>query len=137
MSGLLDKTTQSLAASAGFRQMRGSVISSNIANAETPGYSAKKMDFEDALSRALDLEGYNKIGTSDPQHFATGPNTIGRVRADVYENPDVEKSNDGNTVDLEKEMAALVENGVMYKAVIQLINKKLASLKYAASDGGR
>ena len=44
-------------------------------------------------------------------------------------------NNDGNTVDLEKEMSALSENAIMYKTALQLINKKMAALKYAASEG--
>ncbi|RPJ78983.1 MAG: flagellar basal body rod protein FlgB, partial [Alphaproteobacteria bacterium] len=51
-----DKTTQALAASLKYRQMRQELIASNIANAETPGYKAKKIDFEDALARALDTD---------------------------------------------------------------------------------
>ncbi len=50
MSGLFDKTTNALATSLAMRQLRHNVTSSNIANAETPGYHAKKMDFEGALS---------------------------------------------------------------------------------------
>jgi flagellar basal-body rod protein FlgB len=137
MSELFDKTTRALGASLNLRQLRNNVISSNIANAETPGYQAKKLDFEDALTRALDLEGLGQLDGMKPEHFPTGPGAISRLKADVYENPDVSVNNDGNTVDLEREMTALAENSVMYKAAIQLINKKMASLKYAATDGGR
>jgi flagellar basal-body rod protein FlgB len=66
-----------------------------------------------------------------------GEGAIGRVRADVYDNPEINYSNDGNTVDLEKEMSKQVQNSIMYNAATQLINKKLAALKYAASEGGR
>lgn len=135
MSGLFDKTVGALHSSANFRQLRQNITTSNIANAETPGYVAKKVDFEDALARAVDLEGVNKMSASDPNHFPTAGGPLGRVRADVYENPDVNKNNDGNTVDLEKEMSTLAENSIMYKAAVQLINKKLAALKYAAGDG--
>lgn len=134
MADLFDKTTRALGASVNFRQTRNNIISANIANAETPGYQAKKLDFEDALVRALDFEDA-KPETSKEGHMSTGPGAISRARADIYENPDVEVSNDGNTVDVEKEMTSLAENSIMYKAAIQLINKKMATLKYAASDG--
>lgn len=52
-----DKTLKALAASLNFRQMRQEIISSNIANADTPGYKAKRVDFEKALARALDVDG--------------------------------------------------------------------------------
>ena len=127
LADLFDKTTRALGASLQLRQTRNNVISSNIANAETPGYQAKKMDFEAALSRALDTEGQGGVAE----------NAIGHVGAEIYENPDGVPGNDGNTVDMDKEMSSLAENSIAYKAAIQLINKKMAALKYAATDGGR
>lgn len=137
MADIFDKTTRALGASVNLRQLRNNVISSNIANAETPGYQAKKVDFEDALARALDLEGMGTLEGTQPEHFPMGKGALSRVGADIYENPDAEVNNDGNTVNLEREMTNLAENSVMYKAAIQLINKKMAALKYAATDGGR
>ncbi|MDZ4082003.1 MAG: flagellar basal body rod protein FlgB [Bdellovibrionales bacterium] len=136
MADLFDKTTRALGAAANLRQTRHNVISSNVANAETPGYQAKKLDFENALSRALTIEDMAP-GGSEPGHFMTGPGALSKVRADIYENPDVSVNNDGNTVDLEREMSTLAENSIMYKAAVQLINKKMAALRYAATDGGR
>jgi flagellar basal-body rod protein FlgB len=135
-SGLFDKTTNALGAAINFRQLKQEVTASNIANAETPHYKAKKVDFEEALSRAVDISGMNQMATDSADQFTVGGNSIGSVRADVYENPDITVTNDGNTVDLEKEMSQLSENTIIYKAAIQLINKKLANLAYAASDGG-
>lgn len=134
-SGLFDKTTNALATSIGMRQMRNTVISSNIANAETPGYKAKKLDFEGALQRALDLDGANALSTSNGDHMAVGSLAVSKTRADIFEDPEGAVTNDGNSVDIEKEMSALSENAVMYKAALQLINKKMAALKYAATDG--
>ncbi len=132
MSNLFDKTTDALATSLQLRQVRHNVTSANIANAETPGYHAKKVEFEDALARALDLDGANSLTTSHGEHFAVGGKK--EVEPGIYENPDVAVNNDGNTVDLEKEMSALAENSILYKSALQLINKKMASLKYAISE---
>lgn len=136
MGDLFDKTTNALGASINFRQLKQNIISTNVANAETPGYKAKKVDFEDALSRAVDINGLGKMSVDEPDHFAVNGSSIDHIRADVYENPDVTVTNDGNTVDMEREMAELKENSIVYNAAIQLINKKLANLAYAASDGG-
>lgn len=133
MSSMFDKTTNALQASLAMRQIRQNVISSNIANAETPGYHAKKMDFEEALGRAIDLDGLRSMTTSHDKHISVGGKSAA-IRPDIYDNPDGNVSNDGNTVDLEKEMSGLAENSVMYKAALQLINKKLAALKYAATE---
>jgi len=135
MSRLFDKTTDALAAAIHMRNMKHNVISSNIANAETPGFAAKKLDFESALARALDIDGKGAMSTSHPNHMALGGNPVGRVVADIYENPEGATNNDRNTVDLEKEMSALAENTIMQRAALQLINKKLAALRYAATEG--
>ena len=136
MSELFGKTTDALGAAIQFRLLKQNVTSSNIANAETPGYKAKKMDFEEALSRAVDIHGLGKMHTSHKEHFPVNGNSISNVRADVYENPDITVTNDGNTVDLEREMAELAENSLVYNAAIQLINKKLANMAYAVTEGG-
>lgn len=137
MSKIFDKTTDALAASANLRLLRQNITASNIANAETPGYKAQRVDFEEALSRAIDHEGLGRQHVSDKDHFLIGQGAIGRVRADVYDNPEINLTNDGNTVDLEREMATLSENTILYRAALQLINKKLGAMKYAATEGTR
>ncbi len=137
MKPIFDRTTDSLAAALNFRSLRQNVTASNIANAETPGYKAKKLDFEDALVRALDLEGINAENNAGPDDIAMGSGAISRAKADIYENPEGNVTNDGNTVDMEREMANLQENSILYKAALQLINKKLGALRYAVTDGGR
>lgn len=131
-SNLFDKTTDALATSLAMRQIRHNVTSANIANAETPNYHAKKVDFEDALAKALDMDGNNALSTSHGDHFSVGGSPA--VDPGIYDNPDVAVNNDGNTVDLEKEMSALAENSIMYKTALQLINKKMAAMKYAISE---
>lgn len=133
MSNLFDKTTDALATSLRMRQIRHNVTSSNISNAETPGFHAKKVDFEDTLARALDMDGTSSMAATHGDHFALG--ATGTPTADIYDNPDVAVNNDGNSVDLEKEMSALAENSILYKSALQLINKKMAALKYAISEG--
>ncbi len=119
------------------RQLRQGVISSNVANAETPGYKAKKLDFEQALSRAINIENFKEMYGNHADHFALGQGAIAGVRADIYDNPHVNVTNDGNTVDLEREMANLADNSIMYKAALRLINKKLAALRYSVTEGER
>ena len=134
-NAMFDPTTQALSTSLNMRLLRHNLISSNVANAETPGYHAKKLDFEEALARALDIDGLRGMSTSNEAHFSVGGHGSNKVTPEIYENPDGTLNNDGNSVDLEKEMSALAENTILYKAALQLINKKLAALRYAATDG--
>ncbi|PWU16144.1 MAG: flagellar basal body rod protein FlgB [Bdellovibrio sp.] len=135
MSALFDKTIQGLATSANMRLLRQNLTSSNIANAETPEFHAKKLDFEEALARSLDLDGLRTLSTSHPEHIPVGGGSLSHVRPEIYDNPDVPVNSDGNTVNLEREMSALAENTVLYRAAVQLINKKLGALKYAVTEG--
>jgi flagellar basal-body rod protein FlgB len=141
MSGVksvFDTTTSALNAAINLRQLRHDVTATNIANAETPGYKAKVVEFEDALQRAVEMESLRGSASADPNDFAIGgAGSVSRARADVYDNPDGNVANDKNSVDLESEMATMTENTVMYKAALQLINKKLGALRYAATEGGR
>src|SRR5690606_28633231 len=98
-------------------------------------YKAKKVDFENALSSALSSGGPSQMDANDPAHFPVGHSALENLQVDIYDNPDVNVSNDGNTVDMEKEMADLAENSISYKAATQIINKKLGNLKYAITGG--
>lgn len=129
-----DKTLKALAASLNFRQMRQEVISSNIANADTPGYKAKRVDFEAALARALDVDGEMKMKTGDDEHFDVGSGGFDNLEPDIYEDSNGVVSEDGNTVDREQELAKMAENRILYDAAVQLLNKKIGLMKYTISN---
>lgn len=137
MSKLFDSTSEGIAKSLDMRLLRHNITSANIANAETPGYTAKKVDFENELSRALQLQGIPGVGNAGSPEFPVLQNAINDVKPDVYDNPEINVSNDKNTVDLEKEMATLTENSIIYKAAVELMRKKMAALKYAVTEGGK
>ena len=128
-----DKTMKALAASLNFRQMRQELISSNVANADTPGYKAKRLDFEKALARAIDVDGELAMNTNDEKHFDVGSGGFQNLEPEVIEDPNGIVSEDGNTVNREKEMALMAENKVIYDALVQLVNKKLGMMKYVIS----
>lgn len=129
-----DKTIQALASALNFRQLRQEVITSNIANAETPGYKAKRVSFEEALARALDVDGNLSMQTSDSRHFDVGNGGFDNLEPEIYNDPNGVVSEDGNTVDRDAEMALMAENKIMYDAAVQLLNKKIGLLKYAISS---
>lgn len=125
-----DKTVQALATAINFRQMRQKLIASNIANAETPGYKAKRLDFEKSLQTALDIEGTNSLNTSDDRHFKVGGGGMASLEPSIYVDPNDVVSDDGNNVDMESEMVKMDENKMMFDTAVQLLNKKLALRKY-------
>jgi flagellar basal-body rod protein FlgB len=129
-----DPTIGALNTSLNLRLMNQNVISSNIANADTPGFKAKAMEFESALRDALNTGGDLRTQETDPRHIvhsATDP-----VNPEIYDDPNGVESLDGNTVDRASELAKMAENQLMYDASAEMLKKKLGMLKYAITEGG-
>jgi flagellar basal-body rod protein FlgB len=125
-----DKTLKALATAIKFREMRQKIISSNIANANTPGFKAKRLDFEKALARAINVDGNLSMKAQDPDHFDVGNGGFDNLEPDIYEEPSDIVSSDGNTVDIEAEISREAENAIMHEAMVKMLNKKLALKKY-------
>ncbi len=129
-----DKTLSALTTALNFREMRQEVISSNIANANTPGFKSKKVDFEEALARALDTDGQMQMNITDERHFDVGNGGFDNLEPEIYDDPNGIVSENGNTVDTEAEMGRMAENKLMYDALVQLVNKKMGLMKYAINN---
>lgn len=99
------------------RSLYHKLISSNIANANTPGYKAKRIDFQSEMRRKV-------VKKEDVKIFED-------------ERPTGHLQPDGNTVEMEKEVANFVENSLMYNAIVQALVKKLSLMKYIINDGRR
>lgn len=129
-----DKTLKALTTALNFREMRQELISSNVANANTPGFKAKKLDFEEALARALDVDGQMQMSVTDEKHHNVGNGGFNNLEPEIYDDPNGVVSENGNTVDVEAEMAKMAENKLMYDSLVQLINKKMGIMKYAINS---
>ena len=131
---IFDRTLDTLAKALELRAERQSVLTSNIANADTPGYKAKRVDFEDALARAINLDDA-PMDRTDARHMTAG-GEVGEVKADVYDNPNNIIRSDGNSVDRDAEMVASTQNQLMHDAAVEMIRRKLALMKYSINEGG-
>ncbi|MEW5738117.1 MAG: flagellar basal body rod protein FlgB [Myxococcota bacterium] len=103
------------------RLERQNVLASNAANIDTPGFKEKDVDFDRAMAGVLAADG--SAGRSDA------------VRAATHEVESALAGIDENSVDLDRTMVAMAENGLQYGAASRAIGKKLAILKYVANDG--
>ena len=133
-NGIFDNTIGALNTSLNLRQMNQNVISSNIANADTPGYKAKAIDFETALRTALGVGEQLKMQSADPGHMI--PQQQDPIHPEIFDDPNGVESLDGNTVERSVESAKLAENHLLYDASVEMLKKKLGMLKYAVTDGG-
>ncbi len=110
------------------------VISSNIANADTPGYAPATLDFEKELHNAVFGGGLRPVVTQ-PDHIRITPADVSQVSGTIRRHPDTTGIGDENGVSVDKEMVRLSENQILYEAAVTMLNKKLAMLKYVAGDG--
>lgn len=130
---LLDSTISGLNAALNFRLENQAVITSNIANADTPGYHARKLEFEGALKNALEMGDHMKMDATDPQHFRR--NEPGPIEAEIYENPNGVVNQDDNSVDRNAEQVSMAENQIQYDMSTEMLRRKLGLLRYAISEG--
>jgi len=135
MSGLFSNNLLKLGAAAAAREQMQTVISSNIANADTPKYQADQRTFEDFFQARLVAKGSNEPTRTDAGHL-TGSGHEGLSMSKVRRSTD-EQRMDGNTVNVEKEMATLAENQLMYELNMKIIQGKLGSIANAIKEGGR
>ena len=131
---LFDHTTVLLQKSLDLRSTNQRIISSNIANAETPGYAPSRFEFEEELTAALKGAG-SSVRTTHSRHISNGASTVSHVEGSVVQSPDKTGIGDQNGVSVDEEMIALSENQIMYETAAQLLKKKLSLLKYVVQGG--
>ena len=107
------------------RSRRNEMLASNIANAATPNFKARDIDFDTELKRI------NKIGnieTTNTTHFASIQKRIGKDS--VYRLP-IHPSLDGNTVEMAVEQMQFSENVMRYQTTLTFLNNKISGLRSA------
>ncbi|MBT8442307.1 MAG: flagellar basal body rod protein FlgB [Gammaproteobacteria bacterium] len=112
-------------------EQRMKVLATNVANADTPGFKARDIDFVAAMRAAG--EGDIRMSTTQPGHIALpGSNSVaGKVQYRVPAQPSL----DGNTVDAQKESAAVAETAVRYQATLTFLNQRIQGLMTAITGG--
>jgi flagellar basal-body rod protein FlgB len=111
------------------REQRQQVLASNIANADTPNYKARDLDFKAALQGALQgtgAAGGVTMATTEPGHLAGKPGMAADANL-LYRNP-AQGSVDGNTVDMDAERAAFADNAVHYEFNLTRISQQIKSM---------
>ncbi|HET7329434.1 flagellar basal body rod protein FlgB [Dyella sp.] len=134
MSNILDNVFGLSSQALDVWQRRSEVIASNIANADTPNYQARDVDFRQVLQQA---------SGGDAQTLALSAPTAGQIDAAAqsaealkYRVP-LQPSLDGNTVDAQVEQSAFASNMVHYQASLSFINSTIQQLRLAINGGGQ
>src|SRR5947209_7202999 len=109
-----------------YTSRRQQALAANVANQDTPGYRAKDYSFQEQLASIT-------MASTSEKHMRPLEDTS---KTRLYEVGTEEKPN-GNTVDLEREMSELTKNGLQYLTLIEYLNQKVKTLRYAISEGGK
>ncbi len=113
------------------RGQRQELIAANIANADTPNYKARDLDFSAAMKNAMtgvSRNAFNTTKTSE-QHLDGIPSTSSSGAAgEPLFRPIIQGSVDGNTVDMDVERNQFADNGIRYEASLTLINAQLKEM---------
>jgi flagellar basal-body rod protein FlgB len=110
-----------------FHRERQAVLAGNVANVDTPGY--RSLDLEEIPQEA----GAEGLAQTDPRHLPEGAAMEGTRVA--FDDSPSGAGMDGNTVELERELAKIDANRVRYGTATELASRRLALLRYAAGDG--
>jgi flagellar basal-body rod protein FlgB len=115
------------------RSQRTELIANNLANADTPGFRARDIDFREALASAAQSGSRAvSVATTHARHIGSAggePSTGAQVTsAQVKYRVPLAPSLDGNTVDVQLEQAAFAENAVRYQATLTFLTQRLRGL---------
>ncbi len=130
MANLIDQAFGSHATALQLRAERSQLLAANLANADTPGFKARDIDFKQALASAQGEAG--PLVTTQAKHVGginAGVDAAQGTRA-LYRTP-LQPSLDGNTVDVATEQAAFGENSNRYLASLTFLNGRIRGLMTA------
>jgi len=133
---LFDRTLGRLETALDARLLRHNVLAGNLANADTPGFAPREVDFAAAMAQAE--AGRAERASAPPGEIplaaadGAGPRGAGSPVVPV---DGAAAGIDGNAVDVDRALTALAENALQYGATARAAGKKLAILRYVASDG--
>jgi flagellar basal-body rod protein FlgB len=122
----LDKAFGNHALALTLREKRAEVLGANLANADTPGYKARDMDFQSILRG---IQGSSApLAMTNPAHLhEAGGSGAGGQPELLYRTP-AQPSLDGNSVEDNEEKAHYAENALAYQTSLQFLNGRISSL---------
>ncbi len=142
MSFEISKSYDIMAKALDYRALRGDIISSNIANIDTPNYKARDIGFEHVLQ--LEANKLYSLNTDDKLKLAkTNSKDFGSIdnsklqKATIFLRDEQNARNDGNTVDLDVETTELAKNTIMYDAITAALKKDSAIYKSVLDASSR
>ena len=130
MLGRIDDYFRNQESALKLRGYRQEVLASNIANADTPNYKARDLDFKSAYEAARSNTLKPTIATTDARHLQPAT-TIDLFAPGLQFRNEQQPSIDGNTVDMNTEMKEFTDNAIRYQAAVTFLTRRIESMKTA------
>ena len=108
---------------------RASILAANMANADTPHYKARDIDFKAVLDRVSGTQGSIAVATTHPRHLPS--DSTGVSGAELLYRVPHQPSLDGNTVDTDIEQTTFMENALRYQASLRFLGGRIKTLRSA------
>jgi len=114
------------------RSKRAEILAGNLANADTPNYKARDIDFKAALSQSMNASSATRMTLTNPKHISNRDTlTSGGVGMELQYRTPFQPSIDGNTVDAQREKAQFATNSMQYQARLQFLTGRIKSIMSA------
>ncbi len=108
------------------RSSRAELLASNLANADTPNFKARDIDFKQALAAQFDKGSQNSSMAGDQPLHMSG--SSGAAGGELFYRTPTQPSMDGNTVEEQVEHAAFMENSLAFQSTFTLLNSRFRGL---------
>ncbi|MEO5346303.1 MAG: flagellar basal body rod protein FlgB [Magnetococcus sp. YQC-9] len=109
------------------RHRRQEIIASNIANVDTPGYKARRLEFEDVLRDSMPVGDELPVARTARGHMPMGMHMP--IEGELQEVETSIPKGDQNSVDLEQEMARQSANQLLYNYAAQSMNSQISQMR--------
>jgi flagellar basal-body rod protein FlgB len=116
-----------------YRSVKHQTVAGNLANVETPGYRPKELTFDEELRKAADKTKI-RLKRTNPKHLGNDLALEGKAAFEVRTR--VEPHRKPDELNIDREMADMLQNNVLYEATVRLLAKRFTALK-SAIDAGR
>ncbi len=134
MSGILfDSLHTGMGQVLDLRASQHALTATNLANADTPGFEARYIPFDEVLGRAMNTGSELDMTRTHELHVSGPGGDVDNPEVDTLDAPPW--ATDGNSVVTEREQVRLSENALLFNTVATGMSRRMAMLRYAASDG--
>ncbi len=134
LKGLFGPHADRLQSSLGRASRRHHALLGNLANVSTPGFKRRDVDFNLSLKEA-GVDGRTQLRTTHPDHISSARPSRGSPGNDRLDTDERSIRQDGSSVDLETEIAALTETSLRYSALTMLTRRYFQGLKDVIKEG--